>query len=118
MDRFDELVSEYLDGSLDAAGRAELESLIDSDPARRDAFVDLVREHRILSVELKPASSEVFTRRMMADLDKDRTRFVRAVMGDLKPPGAGGSRPAPRPRRPLRPEGEGAPGWVLWDVRS
>jgi len=114
VDRFDDLVSEYLDGTLGAEGRAELESLIDADPARRDAFVELVREHRILSVELKPASSEAFTRRLMADLDKDRTRFVRAVMDDLKPPTSGGTRPGPRPRRTFRPRGEGSPGWVLW----
>jgi len=114
VDRFEDLLSEYLDGTLDAAGRAELASLIDADPARREAFVDMVREHRVLSAELGDPAGEGFTRKLMTELNKDRTQFVRAVMADLKGPGSGGTRPAPKPRRPLRPRDTGTPGWVVW----
>jgi hypothetical protein len=114
VDRFEELLSEYLDGSLEAAGRDELASLIDADPARREAFVDLVRQHRILHAELGDPAAEGFARRVMTDVDKNRTQFVRAVMADLRRPGSGGQRPAPRPRKPQRPKNDGAPGWVLW----
>ena len=115
MDRFDELLSEYLDGTLDAAGRAELASLIDADPGRRDTFVALVREHRLLAAELRDPAADAFARRVMTDIDKGRTQFVRAVMADLKGPGSGGKRPSPpAPRRTFRPRGDQGPGWVLW----
>jgi hypothetical protein len=112
VDRFDELLSEYLDGSLDAAGRAELASMIDADPARRELFVAMVREHGLLASELRDPG-EGFARRVMAEIDKGRSQFVRAVMADLKGPGSGGRRPSP-PRRPIRPRDDQAPGWVLW----
>lgn len=114
MDRFDELLSEYLDGALDAAGRDELASLIDADPARRAEFVELTREHRILSAALGDPADEGFARRVMSDVDKGRTQFVRAVMADLRGPGSGGQRPGPRPRKPQRPRETGMPGWALW----
>jgi anti-sigma factor RsiW len=66
VDRYDELLSEYLDGTLDAAGRDELASLIDADPARRETFVSMVREHRLLATELSDPAADVFARRVMA----------------------------------------------------
>lgn len=112
MDRFDELLSEYLDGALDAPGRAELASMIDADAARRETFIAMVREHGLLASELRDPD-EAFARRIMTELDKGRSQFVRAVMADLKGPGSGGRRPSP-PRRPQRPRDDPAPGWVLW----
>jgi hypothetical protein len=111
MDRYEELLSEYLDGSLDAAGKTELAALVESDPERLRELVDLVREGRILSAELGEFSAEEFTRRVIADLEKDKTRFVRAVMSDVR---GGGSRPSGRPRWQLRPSGEPGSAWVTW----
>jgi len=111
VERFDELLSEYLDGTLDAAGRAELASLVEADPARRDEFVSLLREHRILSQELADPAADAFVRRVMAEIDKGRTQFVRSVMADVRGPGSGSRRPSPR--RP-RSGGSRTPGWVLW----
>ena len=115
MERFDELLSEYLDGVLDTAGRDELASLIDADSARRETFVSMVREHRLLATELGDPAADAFARRVMAEVDKGRTQFVRKVMADLKGPGSGKGRPSPpQPRRIFRPRGDQGPGWVLW----
>jgi len=115
VERFDELLSEYLDGVLDVAGRDELASLIDADPARRETFVSMVREHRLLAAELGDSVADPFARRVMGEIDKGRTQFVRKVMADLKGPGSGKGRPSPPlPRRTFRPRGDQGPGWVLW----
>jgi anti-sigma factor RsiW len=53
MDRFDELLSDYVHGSLDADGRVELGSLIETDPACLEAFLDAVSELRIRRLELQ-----------------------------------------------------------------
>jgi len=55
MNRFDELLSSYLEGSLDADGRAELGSLIEADPDCLEAFLDAVRQLRIRRLELQRA---------------------------------------------------------------
>ena len=55
MNRFDELLSGYLDGSLDAGGRSELGSLIESDPDCLEAFLEAVSERRIRRLELQRA---------------------------------------------------------------
>jgi hypothetical protein len=115
MDRFEELLSEYLDGTLDAAGRDELASMIDADPARRETFVAMIREHRLLANELGSPVEDPFVRRIMEELDKGRSQFVRAVMADVKGPRPGGRRPSPPPpRRTFPPRGNEGPGWVLW----
>jgi len=106
VDRFDELLSEYLDGSLDPAGRAELASIVDSDPARRGELVDLVRESRILSAEL--GAPPELTRGVLAELEKGKSGFVRAVMNDVR---GGGTQTPPRPRRAVPPP---APMWQMW----
>lgn len=126
MDRFSELVSEYLDGDLDAAGREELSRLVDADPARRALFVDLVRESSILSVQLGQADPDGFARRVMADLERDKTRFVRAVMSDVRDAGGGGEgepprkkRPQPPPgRRPAAPSGPSLSAWMGWGAAA
>jgi len=53
MDRFGELLAEYRDGRLDAAGRAELGCWIDLDPACLEAFIELVSELRIRRLALQ-----------------------------------------------------------------
>lgn len=114
MDRCEELVSEYLDGALDSAGRAELAQLVERDPERLRELVDLVREHRILSFELGEPPGAQFTQRVIADLQKDKTRFVRAVMTDIRGPRPEGKRPKIRQRRPWRPHEGAGPAWMLW----
>lgn len=109
MDRYEELLSEHLDGALDEAGRAELAALVEADPARLKELVDLSRADRILSAGAE-STADAFTRRVMADLEKDKTRFVRAVMSDVR----GGNRPTARPRTPLRPSDGGSPSWFGW----
>ena len=111
MDRFEELVSEYLDGSLDPEGKAELAALLEADPARRNELVDLLRESRILSAELGEVPSSEFTRRVIAELEKGKSGFVRAVMTDVR---GGGTKTTGRALKPFRPEGPGAPVWSMW----
>lgn len=47
MDRFEELLADYIDGTLDARSRAELAALVDSDPDCLEAFIDVVSDLRI-----------------------------------------------------------------------
>jgi hypothetical protein len=53
MNRFDDLLTDYLDGGLDADGRAELGSLIESDAECLEAFLDAVSRQRIRRMELQ-----------------------------------------------------------------
>lgn len=106
MDRFDELLSEYLDGTLDAAGRAELASIVEADSARRAELVDLVRVGRILAAEF--GAPPELTRGVLAELEKGKSGFVRAVMRDVR---GGGTKTPPRPRRAVAPP---APVWQMW----
>ena len=55
MERFDDLLASYGDGTLDAEGRAELGSLIETDPDCLEAFLDAVRDLRIRRLELQRA---------------------------------------------------------------
>jgi ferric-dicitrate binding protein FerR (iron transport regulator) len=84
MDRFDELVSEYLDGSLSPSEAEELGCLLEADPARRDVFVDLVRQGRALSAELKPPPGDAFARGVMQELGRNPGAFVQGVMRDVR----------------------------------
>lgn len=47
MDRFEQLLEDYADGTLDARGRAELALMVDSDPGCLEAFIDVVSNLRI-----------------------------------------------------------------------
>lgn len=121
MERWEELASSYLDGGLDAAGREELSRLIESDPDRLRHFVDLVRENRILSVELGETRENLFTQRVMSELNKNKSAFIRSVMSAVKDtgPGTGSGHPrSPRPgvaprRRRIGGPGTGFP-WIAW----
>ncbi len=55
MDRFDELLLGYVDGTLGAVGRAELGSLIEADPDCLEAFLAAVSDLRIRRLELERA---------------------------------------------------------------
>jgi hypothetical protein len=114
VNRFDALLSEYLDGTIDPAGRDELARLVEADPATLREFVDLVREHRILAAELGEPLGQEFTQRVLRDLDKGKTQFIRAVMKDVRGSSPGGGRPVPRPRRPMRPQTGEGPAWGVW----
>jgi len=123
MDRFDDLVSDYLDGSLDAVGQEELTRLLQADPERLREFVDFVRANGILRVELGKPAGDDFARKVIADLEKDKTRFIRAVMSDVRgsrdgggPADLRGSRPANRGRKGGRPPGRFPSAWTGWVV--
>jgi hypothetical protein len=121
MERWEELASDYLDGDLDDAGRQELARLIESDPERLRKFVDLVRESRILSVELGEPQADAFSRKVMSELNKNKSAFVRSVMSAVRDSGTGAGPGRPRPvragtpgrRRPTRGPGTGFP-WIAW----
>jgi hypothetical protein len=53
MNRFDELLALYIEGRLDARGRAELAALVDADPDCLDLFVEVVSEQRIRRLALQ-----------------------------------------------------------------
>lgn len=86
MDRFDLLVSDYLDGALDAEGAAELSRLLEGDPERFRLFVDLVRQAGALSAELGEHDSAGFIRRVLVEAEQGRTGFVRSVMTEVRRP--------------------------------
>jgi hypothetical protein len=68
MDRVDTLLSEWLDGELDAAGRQELAAMANADPAIAERLRRLYRQHRGLAAVFAQADEDTFTRRILADI--------------------------------------------------
>ncbi len=87
MDRFEKLLSAYLDGALNAPGREDLQRLVEADPERLRLLTDLVRQNRILSVELDTDTGEAFTLRVLQSIDRNNSQFIRAVMSDVRSSG-------------------------------
>lgn len=99
MDALDRLISEYLDGSLDAAGIAEIERIVEADPAAARRLADLYADHRVLGVELSEPTASPFSARILSAIEQDRRQFTRGVMADL---GGADRPPHPPLRRPRR----------------
>lgn len=77
-ERFEELLGEQIAGALDAAGRAELERLVEADPGRRRLLAELAAETRLLPSALRPAGA--LTAGVLAELRQRQSRFRRRVM--------------------------------------
>jgi hypothetical protein len=118
VDKFEELLSDYLDGTLDAQGKQELARMVEADPERLRELVDLVRENSILQAELGDPVGGEFTRGVIADLEKDKTRFVRSVMTDIRSSSPGGKRPSRRVRRSFEPRGGTGLSWMMWGLAA
>jgi len=97
--RFAELWTDLLEGELDAAGLAELEALLASDPRLLAEAADLYEDHRLLGFALQdsPGVGDAFVRATMARVRSGGDAFVASVMDRV--------RPAPTPT--LRPTGFG-----------
>jgi anti-sigma factor RsiW len=66
-DRFEELVADFLDGTLDEAEAIELDALLAADADRAALFVELTRQDRVLAASLGP-KDDLFARRVLAAL--------------------------------------------------
>jgi len=81
VNRFESLLAEFLDGTLDEASAAELRALIESDPEKLRMLVEMHQQSGALSVELgHPESGASFTRRVLDEVARDKTRFVASVI--------------------------------------
>ncbi|MBA4189275.1 MAG: hypothetical protein C0467_14860 [Planctomycetaceae bacterium] len=87
-DRFAELWGDYLEGDLDAAGRAELLALLNGDKSLRAQAVDLFQLHRLLGFAHQDGaeSGEAFVRSVAAQLPAGDEEFVETVMNRLPVP--------------------------------
>lgn len=68
MSRTDQLISDYLDGRLDAAGERELAALLEQDRELLNDFVELYRQHRLLAEQKTTASVSDSVERVLAEL--------------------------------------------------
>ncbi len=78
-ERFEALLAEYFDGTIDAADQAELEGLLAQDRDRAQQFIDMYRQSRILEATHRPPDA-TFTRAVLDAIERDRGPFVRSVM--------------------------------------
>jgi len=84
MSRIEQLISGYLDGRLDPADAKELADLLEKDAALRHDFIELYRQHRLLSEQHAATSEPNFVQRVLADLRVENKNFVSGVIGDLR----------------------------------
>ena len=87
MTRIDQLISDYLDGRLDPADAKELADRLDRDNALRDDFIELYRQHCLLSGQHVTTSESDFVQRVLADLRVENSSFVPEVVNDLRQQG-------------------------------
>jgi hypothetical protein len=83
MERIHQLISDYFDGALSAAGEEELAHHLLQSPQLRAEFVELYQLHRVLAEELKPFAGELFQAAVFAELRRDQDDFVGAVMREI-----------------------------------
>lgn len=83
LDRFEELLNEFLEGHLEAADADELSQLLEGDSERRKIFVEHYRQNRVLVSELRPVD-QAFARRVIEALEADRPPFVAGVMTEIR----------------------------------
>lgn len=84
MNRFEELLAGYLEGTLTANEVHELAGLIDCHPENRFLFVDLVQQHQLLQVECRPQDDHEFAATVLATLKEDERMFIAGIMGDVR----------------------------------
>lgn len=89
-DRFRALAAEFLEGELDPTGLAELERILAAEPDKARLLVDLYRQGRVLRAALEAPADQLFARRVLRELEADRSPFVRQVMREVQ--AAGGAR--------------------------
>jgi hypothetical protein len=83
MIRIDQLISDYLDGRLDPADAKELADHLDQDKVLRDDFIELYRQHCLLSGQYVTTSESDFVQRVLADLRVENRSSVPGVVSDL-----------------------------------
>ncbi len=84
MKRFEELSTEFFDGSLDPRGSVELGRIIETDDEKLRTFTDMYRTHGALSVIHDEQAREMFASSVVTDIRKNEQAFVGSVIGDLK----------------------------------
>ncbi|MDB6015997.1 MAG: anti-FecI sigma factor, FecR [Pedosphaera sp.] len=82
MSRIDQLISGFLDGRLDPVDAKELADFLDQDSVLRDDFVELYRQHRLLSEQYATTSKSNFVQRVLADLRVENGNLVSGVISE------------------------------------
>lgn len=75
MSRTEQLISDYLDGRLDAAGEKELAGLLKQDRELMSEFVELYRQHRLLLGQQEAVVSPASVERVLAELREEDPDF-------------------------------------------
>jgi len=84
MSRIEQLISDYLDGRLNPAEMKELADLLEQDSVLRHDFIELYRQHRLLTEQYAATSESSFVQRVLADLRTENKNFVSGVISDLR----------------------------------
>jgi hypothetical protein len=84
MSRTDQLISGFLDGRLEPVDAKELADLLDQDSVLRDDFIELYRQHRLLSEQCATTSKSNFVQGVLADLRGENRNFVSGVISELR----------------------------------
>lgn len=85
--RFVDLWNDFLEGELDGARMAELQSLLAQDDTLLKTAADTYQLHRLLGVlaDEKGTDTDAFVKRAMNQLPTDQQAFVRSVMQRVAP---------------------------------
>jgi hypothetical protein len=84
MSRTEQLISDYLDGRLAPVDAKELADRLDQDSVLRNDFIELYRQHRLLSEQYAVTSKSNFVQSVLADLRVENKNFVSGVINDLR----------------------------------
>jgi len=84
MATFEQLVGDYLEGALDVHGKAELADLLEADEEKRELFVDLYRNERLLVAKLGTAAADEFADGILSELHEDENHMIDSVMADVR----------------------------------
>ena len=86
-ERFAELWTDYLEGDLDDAGVAELQTLLAADESLRSRAADLFQTHRLLGFALQDsaAARDAFVDSTLERLPLGEDAFVASVLGRVHP---------------------------------
>jgi hypothetical protein len=84
MSRTEQLISGFLDDRLDPADAKELADLLGQDRALCADFIELYRQHRLLSKQYATTSKSNFVQSVLADLRVENRNFVSGIINELR----------------------------------
>jgi len=84
-ERFESLWTDYLEGDLDEAGRAELRALLENNAALQHRAADAFQTHRLLGFVAQADTTDGFVAATMSKLPAGREQFVQRLMRRVQP---------------------------------